>query len=793
MLGRNVTHMPFWISAGAAVYATAAATLSLLGWLANIPRLTDWLGSGITIKANAALAGAACGIALLIVNFRPQARALPRALSVAVALVGGLTLFEHVTQINLGIDTLLATEAPGAAATAAPGRMGPPASLSYVLLGLALFAHTSASSTPQRLAVTLALFVIAISMLSLVGFWYGAREMYTVPRLTGIAFQTATMLSALGVAIVTARADRQPAQILLEDSDAGALARRLLPLALVIPLVLGWLRLQGQRYQLYDAAFGTALRSVAECALLVGLLWWSINAIRRREHHRARAVEQSKESEQRLLATLDSITDGFVTIDRNWRFTFVNREAEKLLGIPRASLIGRFVWETFASPDDLRLRSELERAVRDGVVVEVEGGTLGRSGGEFAHRAYPGADGGLSIYFQNVTARKRAEALLREADRRKDEFLATLAHELRNPLAPIRNSARVFLHPSASHGARRQSAEIIDRQVQHVSRLLDDLLDVTRITRNRLELRKEWIELGQVIADAVEACKPAIDVLGQELRVDLPPNPLYLDGDPVRLTQVLSNLLNNASKYTPAGGRIEITVSSDARELLITVQDNGIGIAPELLPQIFEMFVQSPSALPHAQGGLGIGLALARGIVMLHGGTIEAHSEGEGKGSRFGVRLPRLPELARDPPIGKPTKAAPSAPRRVLVVDDLRDSADSLSLMLRSWGHDVRVAYDGHSALHESRTFLPEVVLLDLGMPEMDGFEVCRRLRALPWPSPPLIVAITGWGQPTDRDRTAAAGFDAHLVKPADPALLEEMLACLSAPATGTTLVSDVR
>jgi signal transduction histidine kinase len=357
---------------------------------------------------------------------------------------------------------------------------------------------------------------------------------------------------------------------------------------------------------------------------------------------------------------------------------------------------------------------------------------------------------------------------LKEADRRKDEFLALLGHELRNPLAPIQNALHILTLPQADRAAADQAREMMERQVEHMVRLVDDLLDVSRIMRGKVELRREPVYIAAVIARAVETAQPAIDAEGHALTVALPAEPLVVNGDAVRLAQVVSNLLHNAAKYTERGGQIGLTVARDGGRAVVRVRDSGIGIPADMLSQIFEMFFQADRRTKDGHGGLGIGLSLVRGLVELHGGTVEAHSGGPGAGSEFVVRLPLLPAAEpgdRPRPADRPPAAA-LPKHRVLVVDDSTDAADSLAMLLRLSGQEVAVAYDGPTALARAEVEPPEIAFLDLGMPKMDGCELARRFRANPDLAGVTLIALTGWGQPEDRQRTKEAGFDHHIVKP---------------------------
>jgi PAS domain S-box-containing protein len=385
-----------------------------------------------------------------------------------------------------------------------------------------------------------------------------------------------------------------------------------------------------------------------------------------------------------------------------------------------------------------------------------------------------------AIAIQNALAYRGlqlAEESLKDADRRKDDFLATLAHELRNPLAPLRNGLQVMKLAAGNAGAVEQARSMMERQMAVMVRLIDDLLDVSRITRGKLELRKERVELASVVQSAVEGSRPLIEASGHRLTIALP-EPIPLDADPTRLAQVFSNLLTNAAKYTDRGGQITLTAKRDGGGVVVSVRDTGIGIAPEHLPRLFEMFSQVTTALERSQGGLGIGLSLVKGLVEMHGGTVEARSEGLGKGSEFIVQLPvaggrSAPE---SPQAGGGDRAKARGSRRILVADDNRDAAESLAMMLRLAGHEVHAAHDGRDAVEAAAWFRPDVALLDIGMPKLNGFEVARRVREQPWGRNVVLVAITGWGQEEDKRRATEAGFDCHLTKPVEPAALEKLL-----------------
>jgi len=388
----------------------------------------------------------------------------------------------------------------------------------------------------------------------------------------------------------------------------------------------------------------------------------------------------------------------------------------------------------------------------------------------------------------NFIENARLYAQLREADRRKDEFLATLAHELRNPLAPVRNAVHLLHLQAPPGGEGKWPLQVIDRQMVQMTRLIDDLMDVSRITRGKLQLQTQRIELGEVIRAAVETSRPMLERSGHELTVTVPPERLYLHADPTRIAQALSNLLNNAAKYTEWGGRVWLTAERQGSDVVLRVRDTGIGIAPEMLPRIFDMFAQADRSLDRAQGGLGIGLTLVKRLVEMHGGSVQAQSEGPGKGSEFTIRLPLVidPETTPLPAAPEVGSAAPAAPLRILVVDDNRDAAATMAMVLRISGNDVRTVHDGREAVDEAREFRPDVAILDIGLPGVDGYDAARTIRREPWGTGVVLIAVTGWGQDADRERSREAGFDHHLVKPVEPAALISILSSLRQTASAT-------
>jgi PAS domain S-box-containing protein len=503
---------------------------------------------------------------------------------------------------------------------------------------------------------------------------------------------------------------------------------------------------------------------------------------------RAAAAAALFEQKELFRTTLASIGDAVIATDRGARVTFLNAAAEALTGWTSAEAEGEplaSVFEIVHEDTRVPVQNPALRALREGTVVARQDRTvlIARQGSEtpIDDSAAPIRDAhglmtGAVLIFRDITERKAAEHALREADRRKDEFLAVLAHELRNPLAPMRNALEMVRLAADDPAVFNRVRGMMERQVEHMVRLTDDLLDVSRITRNRLELRRAPVDLTTVIHRAMESSDPLLKERRHTVTLALPSAPLTVHADESRLAQVLYNLLGNAAKYTQPGGHIRVKAVRDGRDAVITVADNGIGIAAENLLSVFEMFTQVDASLERSQGGLGIGLTLSRRIVELHGGSIEAASEGPGRGSTLVVRLRALDGNAGAAPPPRPSYQR-AVGRRVIIADDNRDSADTLAAMLGMVGHDVRVCYDGVNALTQAELFRPDVMLLDIGMPVLNGLELASRIRERPWGERIRLIALTGWGQPEDLRRSERAGFDHHLVKPVELSRLQDLLA----------------
>lgn len=510
-------------------------------------------------------------------------------------------------------------------------------------------------------------------------------------------------------------------------------------------------------------------------------------------------VQGLRTSQRRLqLATEVSGIGVFEWDIQNDRFTGENPEAYRIFGrtpdepkLTIADLTARHL-----HPDDsTRVLSQLRQAMHRGERFHVVFRSR-RVDGEWRWLEVAGVfvfDGDQPVQLvgviADITERRELEDSLRkmaddlsEADRRKDEFLATLAHELRNPLAPIRNGIELLKRSDGDPAQSRAVLGVMERQMKHMVRLVDDLIDVSRITRNKLELRKQPVDLAQVLRTAIEANQPLIADKGHDLELSLPTTPVTLDADATRLVQVFSNLLNNSTKYTEPGGRISVFAERSGAQARIVISDDGTGIPVDMLLKVFDLFTQLDSSTERLQGGLGIGLSMVKRLVEMHGGTVSAQSAGTGRGTQVEVRLPLAPTPEATPWVMKTELPQPRPGRRIVVADDNRDAADSLAKLLTMMGNEVQTAYDGVDAVDLASQFRPDVVMLDIGMPRMNGLEACRRIREVPGLENAVMIAVTGWGQDEDRLRSKEAGFDLHLTKPIDPAALDSLLATLPAP-----------
>jgi signal transduction histidine kinase/CheY-like chemotaxis protein len=824
------------LSLALGTYAVAGGILSLAGWVLDIPRLTDWQATGISIQPNTCVAVTLAGLALLAFGLGRRRTMLLATLGFGT--IGLVTLLEYTFHAGSAFDTLLAFGRTwGLGATSPTGRMGLPATISLGMLATAMLLAVR-GPLERRVASTLAIFVLSIAGLSFVGYAFGAQHLYSLPPITAIAWQTSTFLAAVSLGLVLALRDQPPTRLLIEDSAAGALARRSLPFVVVVPLIVAWLRWNGQRSGVFTLETGVAILALTSILLNILILAWGVAAVSRHErtvregNERLDRARREAARAERLMAALGEQTALWRAESDPEALGLIEAIAE---GVSREFGVSRCGWsrvdqetgiitveaDHHGSRTSLCGAYQIDQAgahvIEDGklgriTVVEdlaADPRTAGIYAAAYAPRdvrsqvAVPLHREGqwVAIFWLThheprtwtsaevdllrmaadriwlVVERSRAELALRLANRRKDVFLATLAHELRNPLAPIASSLEVVSLSSGESGPARQAVDIMSRQLRHMVRLIEDLMDVSRISRDKLELRLQETELVSVVRAAANAALPALETAGHRLELDLPVEPIRLAGDRVRLHQVVDNLLTNAGKYTDSGGVIRVAVRREDGHATITVRDNGIGLPADRLHSIFEMFSQVDGSLERTRGGMGIGLSLVKRLVELHGGSVSASSDGPGHGSLFTVRLP-VAEAA--PAAESSSVAAPAGflrGRRVLVADDNRDGAHTLAMLLRLDGGEVVICHDGLEAAEQAAAWRPEIVLLDLGMPRMNGYDACQRIRSGPGGDGMVVVAISGWGQEEDRRRSREAGFDGHMVKPVDQALLIRLLA----------------
>jgi len=782
--------LPFLVRLAAATAMVIGGTF-LIAWLGGAA--ARWSAAGvITMKTNMALALTLAGAALLLLGEErpaPRRRVVAILASAVVLLIGLLTLSEHLLDLDLGVDELLAKELPGAAATARPNRIGLPGATSLSLLGAGLLAL----AWRRRAALYLGLATALLVLVPAVGYLYGIGSFYSGAK-TGIAWATVVALLSLAVSLVLAEARRADLFALWRDDPGGALFRRMLLPSVLIPVGLGYLMVLGERLGLFDPPTGAGLFALSLVVLFSALLWQSAARLSAAAAEGQRVTEALGEREERLrgaVQRIESMLENSPLAVVEWstsdfRVSRWSEEATRVFGWTAEEVVGRRVDDlSLVHPDDWPLVEQVmadmlsgrrprnvsknRNVRRDGSVIHCEwyNSTVTDATGKLT--------GVLSLVL-DVTERNANEAALREADQRKSEFLGVLSHELRNPLAPIRNSIHLLdVVPPGSPQAVR-AREVIRRQTDHLTRLVDDLLDLTRITQGKIELQRVRLDLRRTVRQACEDHRSLFQAQRIELEVEAPA-PVWIDGDETRIAQVVGNLLLNAAKFSLEGSAVSVLVGTADGAGELRVRDHGIGMAPDLMPRLFEPFVQAEGGLARSKGGLGLGLALVKGLVALHGGSVKASSGGPGLGSEFVVRLP-LAAPARAPEPGLVASAEAGA-LEILIIEDNADAAETLAEVLRAEGHQVRLVADGAAGIACVREREPDVVLCDIGLPGMDGYEVARTLRGEGLARSARLIALTGYALPSDRARAEAAGFDAHLPKP--PAL-GALLAMLRGP-----------
>jgi signal transduction histidine kinase/CheY-like chemotaxis protein len=793
-------------------YALVGGLVSFLGWPLDVPILTDWFNDDVSIQPNACVLIILSGAGLVLVQW--QAWRAVTTVGALIGLGGVLILLQYLVGADFGFNhQLLFGRSWGQGTTLTPGRVGPPASTCFALTGIALVLLGRAGLASRclgfrRVVPLVGVAICVIMTFSLFGHIFGAKQFYTIPWLTAIALQTTTMLLAVGLGLILSVPEHQPMRLLREKSGAGALARIAIPaLIIMIPLVL-WIRVWGYERGHYDLGSGRALGALTLLVCTIGILWIALMAVGRHEQ----ALRDSEARLRSIVEELEKLMDVmpvavWIARDAACRQITGNRAGHELLRVPAGQnlsktaslderppgfrvvragkeLLAEELPMQYAAAHGVEVRGYEEDIVfEDGTVVHAYGAASPLFDEHGQVRGCIGA-------FMDVTTLRRLERELQQtieelaaADRRKDEFLATLAHELRNPLAPVMNSLAILDRFGSDESIAVDARATMWRQMKQMVRLIDDLLDVSRISRGTIELRKERLELQSVIYQTIESVGPICEAARQTLAIDLPPQPVWIEADPVRLAQIIGNLLSNASRYSSTGGQISLRVESAGSELVVRVKDQGIGIPPEKLDTVFEMFSQLDRSLERTAGGLGIGLYIVKRLVEMLGGSVAARSEGPGTGSEFTVRLPIVAEPSATLDPAAPKAAKPAAPsteqKRILVVDDNHDAARTLANLLRAYGYVSQAAHDGLQAVEAAERFNPHVILLDIGLPNLNGYEACQQIRLQPWGRDMVVIAVTGWGQEDDKRRAEECGFDAHIVKPVEPARLMELLASM--------------
>jgi PAS domain S-box-containing protein len=772
-------------------FAVLAGCITLIGWIFDVPRLTDWTNEGISMFPNAALCGVLIGGSILLRSLSHTQLFLARMLASVAAAIAALVLSQHITGVNIGVDTLLIQRPWGQKAAVAPMRMGLPASSAYLLLGIAAVL-SSFGPRFRRLTSILAIGTSLIALLSLTGFWLGADQLFGVARFTGIALQTSIVIAVLSIAIMAIVSEHGLAELLTREDTGGAVFRRLLLPIIAVPLLLGWLRIVGQNEGLYDLEFGTALRSLIEIVLLFALLWWTANNISWHEN-------SAQGAQSRLAAIIESSEDAIISMTLEGVVRTWNAGAERTFGYTPVEAIGKHI-SILVPQERLDEETEILGKIKRGERIEHFETIRLRKDGEKLSVSLTvspvknslGEIVGSSKIARDITARKQLESeretLLQseraartaaeKASQIKDEFLTTLSHELRTPLNAIVGWSQI-LSPESDLEELNEGLDAIRRNGFAQTRLIEDLLDMSRIVSGKVRLDVQLLDLSSVINAAINTVRPAADAKGIKIRKVLDPVVGMVSGDPTRLQQVVWNLLTNAIKFTSKEGKIDVILERVNSHVELTIHDSGIGIPAEHLPVIFDRFRQVDSSTTRSYGGLGLGLAIVKQLVELHGGSVHAKSEGEGKGTTFTIHLPPSPIR------GSEERRHPSGVQnsrfdlgqldlqgvRVLVVDDEADARLLVERVLTQCGAEIRLAGSAEDGMKELQEFRPQVLISDIGMPHTDGYEFIRSVRQLAADEggKTPAIALTAFARSEDRVNALLAGYQVHVVKPIEP------------------------
>lgn len=814
------------IAGSAAALALLAGATGLSGWILDSALLKTGFAGEVSMKANTAVG--LCWVAAAVGCLLPSQRAaiqvtVARTLGVLVALLGALTLSQHVFGANLGIDELLFAEPRGEAATASPGRMGPPACVSFVLLGAGVFAFDARTRRGTAPAQWCALGTSVLALFAILGYATGAEQLYGIARYTGIAVHTAVAFVLLALALFLGRAELQPARLLVADNPGGHVARTMLPAAILLPLVIGWLRTIGQRKGLYDTAFGRALLLLTLIVLFTAIVWRVAHRLSSVAAERAAAEQASSRARaeaERLalenvatLSVLESLLAhapiGLAFFDRDGRCVRVNPFLAGVHLAPQAPRAGQPMQDVLPGIT-VELEAAMERLFRDGTstmdmeIVSRAGSTSEQSWllGVFPVRDASGSITLAGAVLIEITERKRLEAqrgaLLQSeraarveaerAARLKDEFLATLSHELRTPLNAILGWTAIAKQTHPHTPELDRPLQTIERNARLQAQLIEDLLDISRIVSGQMRLAVEAVQVPLVVRAAVTSMMPAANAKQITLDVDIEPDLVPITGDSARLQQVVWNLVSNAVKFTPPGGRVQVSVKRSGTWVELTVRDDGAGITPEFLPHVFDRFRQADSSTTRRHGGLGLGLSIVKQLVELHGGSVTVTSAGENQGATFVMLLPVRAEHEQYAELKanrEPLPPAVLAGVHVLVVDDESDAGEIVSRVLVESSATVTLATSVEEAVAALEREPAQVLVSDIAMPGRDGYDLIHAVRqrhdakALP------AIAVTAFARAEDRIRALSAGFQLHITKPIDPHELTYAIASL-AGRTGT-------
>jgi PAS domain S-box-containing protein len=788
---RSYIFTPLRVAVACGGFAVLAGVITFIGWKFDLPRLTDWTNEGISIFPNAALCALLIGVSVIWVSLDREPVWVARLLAGLAVSIAFVVLLQHLTGINTGIDTLLIERSWGQNAATAPMRMGVPASTAFLLLGLALTLSTFGSEA-RKAASLMAIGTSLISLLSLTGYWFGADQLFGIARFTGIALLTSTLVAALSVAVMALIPEFGLPAVLTREDTGGSVFRRMLVPIIAVPLLLGWLRIVGQHAGLYDLEFGTAIRTIFEIVLLFMLLWWTANNISWHEN-------SAQSAQSRLAAIIESSDDAIVSKSLEGVIQTWNTGAERTFGYAPAEVIGKHI-SILIPADRIDEEAQIISKIKRGERVEHFETIRVRKGGERINVSLTvspvkdqlGEIIGASKIARDVTARKQLEherEVLLESERTartaaekasqiKDEFLTTLSHELRTPLNAIVGWSQI-LSPESDQEELNEGLDAIRRNGFAQTRLIEDLLDMSRIVSGKVRLDVQLLDLSSVINAAIDTVRPAADAKGIKIRKVLDPVVGMVSGDPTRLQQVVWNLLTNAIKFTPKEGKIDVILERVNSHVELTIHDSGIGISPEDLPVIFDRFRQVDSSTTRSYGGLGLGLAIVKQLVELHGGSIHAKSEGEGKGTTFTIHLPLSPIR------GSEERRHPSSVQnsrfdlgqldlngvKVLVVDDEADARLLVERVLTQCGAEIRLAGSAEDGMKELQEFRPQVLISDIGMPHTDGYEFIRSVRQLAADEggKTPAIALTAFARSEDRVNALLAGYQVHVVKPIEP------------------------